>query len=194
MNKIKYAACLALAVFLGGIFSTAAAQKASSPSFIGPPTWEVQPLSGSYSVNTESISVSKFELDPESGAPYRLSWSNKTTGDLTGFIFISVNYATPMYMRAGEQPIGLGGTSNVIDGSWSKLIFIKDVYVGSVSGTITGGELIWNGTNQPTIKLELTSDQGTEAFVGCNGRGTFEGTWNQDAEGTPISGVLTLNY
>jgi hypothetical protein len=195
MNKIKYTAFLVLAVFLGGIFSSAAAQKASTPGFIGPPTWEVKPLSGPYTVRTESIAVSKFDLNPDSGAPYRLSWSNKMIGDLSGFMFVSVNYSTPMYLRGGAQVTGIGGTSNVIDGSWTKLIFVNNVYVGSVSGTITGGELTWSETDQNTaIRLDLTSDQGSDAFTGCYGRGTFEGTWNQEAEGMPISGTLNFTY
>jgi hypothetical protein len=193
MNKIKSAAITALAIFCMGMFATATAQKKTTAHSIIPlPSTVV--LSGTYEVNLDAVEVSIGTVDYTSGATYGSTWSGQTAGDLSGFMFVSLNYCAPEnggVVGIDSRP----GTSVISGGSWSKVIFIDGVYAGSVSGTITGGELTWNpDTEESNITLQLTSDQGTEAFVDAKGKGTFVGVIAQRSVSRSVSGHLTLDY
>jgi hypothetical protein len=103
---------------------------------------------------------------------------------------VSLNYSAAM-LGTDSTPV----TNVITGGSWSKAIYIDGVYAGSVSGTITGGELVWNQeTQESTVSLDLISDQGTEAFVDAKGKGTFVGVIAQGSETRSVSGLLTLDY
>lgn len=206
MNKMKSVVFIALAVFLGGSVFGVEAQKKSLQnkavrlSVARPqPVLTVAPLpittlTGIYNVSVDSVELSRGTIDLASGTTYGWTWSGKTDGDLSGFMFVSLNYAAP------ETPMEVGadttaGTSKITGGSWSKLIFSNGQYLGSVSGEIHSGDLTWNDKAQNwNVNLQLTSDRGTDAFVGSRGKGSFAGTLDQSRRIPAVSGVLTLEY
>ena len=74
-------------------------------------------------------------------------------------------------------------------------IFINGQYAGSVSGKIVDGDLVWNEkTSNASISLQLSAEQGTDSFVGCTGKGTFEGTLTRGWMAANVVGGLTLEY
>ena len=189
MYKFKPLALLALAILFSGVFSSVAAQKRmSAPPIVDePPFFET--LSGIYSSSVNASELSPGDIEFATGTTYGWTSYGKTEGDLSGFLFISMNYTPPPASSRG------GGTSKITGGSWSKLIFVKGQYAGSVYGRIVDGELAWLGNGAaPTISLQLTADAGTESFANNEGSGTFEGTWDQSSKVPSVSGVLTLKY
>jgi len=176
------------------MFSTGAAQRRMSPAPVGPPVFVVEPLSGTYNISVDAFELSRGDIDLASGTTYGWTWSGKTSGDLSGFMFVSLNYDAAA-AAVGVDVLPDGASSNVTGGSWTKLIFMKGEYAGSVSGRIVNGQLTWNEKAQnTTISLFLTSDQGTEAFVGNTGKGTFDGILDQTGKVSTMSGVLTMDY
>jgi len=193
MNKIKSMALISLAILLATSFSAATAQKRAAVRQIAAPLPVVINLSGPYNVKVSATELSRGEFDYASGTTYGWTWYGKTEGDLSGFMFVSVNYGVPAVNE--EVDVHPVGVSSITGGSWSKLIFIKGQYAGSVSGRVTGGDLTWNEKAQNwTVNLELASDQGSDAFVGCTGKGTFAGVLDPNGKLGTISGVLTLEY
>lgn len=197
MNKIKSAALIGFAIFLAGMFATAAAQKRTSTPSFSKPFPIVAGLSGTYTINLDAVEVSTGTVDIISGASYGWTWSGKTYTDLSGYMFFSLNFAAPDNSTAVEaggdrlppQPRLISG------GSWSKVIFIDGVYAGTISGRVTSGQLVWSpDTRTSNVSLQLTSERGTEAFVGLQGTGTFVGVVGQVGEVTTITGVVTLEY
>jgi hypothetical protein len=195
MNKIKSAAVIALAIFVVGIFATASAQKRAPISSIPHPLPIIFSLNGPYNVNVDAVEVSIGTVDNTSGATYGWTWSGTTNNDLSGYMFVSLNLAAP------DGDIDPGGDrtvprpSVISGGSWSKVIFVDGVYAGTVFGTVTSGELVWNPKTQTSsVNLQLTSDNGTNAFVGVTGSGTFVGVVDQTGEAPTVTGVLTLEY
>jgi hypothetical protein len=148
-------------------------------------------------LNANELSVGNTEYSL--GQTYGWTSYGTTNGDLSGYIFLSVNYTLPGGGPPREpgtaRPQPIFGASQVTGGSWSKLIFNGDKYVGSVSGRIVGGEIAW-GTSElkATIRLELATDNGTDAFAGNVGKGLFEGTLDRTTERASIAGVLTLGF
>jgi hypothetical protein len=195
MNKIKSAAAIALAIFFAGIFATAAAQKHAPISSVPHPLPIISGLNGTYNINVDAVEVSIGTVDSTSGATYGWTWSGRTDSDLSGYLFVSLNLASP----DGNVEVGgdhtLPRPSVITGGSWSKVIFVDGVYAGTVFGTVTGGELVWNPKTQTSsVNLQLTSDNGTDAFVGANGSGTFVGVVDQSGEVPTVTGALTLEY
>jgi hypothetical protein len=136
------------------------------------------------------------------GETYGWTCYGTSSGDLNGFVFISMNYTVPEYQAPpiGDQigvspPQPLISMSKITGGSWTKLIFLRAVYLGSVHGRIGGGTIYWSTTNlSAKISMELMADGGTGSYVGSVGKGTFEGLLDHSAKGENISGVLTLSY
>ena len=191
MHKIKSLAPVALALLFGGVFASATAQRRMPPQPIEPPV--VGTLSGTYKVAVTANELSTGDIDYTTGDTYGWTCYGTTEGDLSGFMFISMNYSAsqpPVGGVIGEIP---GGVSNVTGGSWSKLIFVDGQYAGSVYGKIVGGELVWNG-RAATISLQLTADEGTGSYLGSTGSGTFEGILDQNSKRSSVSGSLILNY
>lgn len=156
-------------------------------------------LSGSYSMKVNAKELSAGITEYSLGQTYGWTSYGTTNGDLSGYIFLSVNYTLagggPPLDPGTARPQPIFGASQVTGGSWSKLIFNGDKYVGSVSGRIVGGEIAW-GTSElkATIRLELATDNGTDAFAGNVGKGLFEGTLDRTTERASIAGVLTLGF
>ncbi|MGH9875793.1 MAG: hypothetical protein ACRD9S_25350, partial [Pyrinomonadaceae bacterium] len=191
-KKNKFAALITLAILVGGMFSGAVAQKRMSPAPVDPPSPTVQ--NGIYKVSVDADELSPGVTDLSGQLTYGWTWSGKTEGDLSGFIFLSLNCAGGI-SAADQAGYAVGGTSKVMGGSWSKLIFIKDKYVGSISGTIVGGELVWSEKARiATVNLELTADEGTDLFAGNVGTGTLEGIMDQTTRVPSLTGTLLLNY
>lgn len=197
MCKMKLLAMTAIAIFVAGALTSVAAQivKSTAIPIVG------TPLNGTYTIaitaNELSPGVTEFAL----GKTYGWTAYGKTSGDLTGFIFVSMNYTLPnLKVTSGVdisplQPIL--PTSEITGGSWSKLIFNRGQYLGSVYGRIGGGTLTWSQSDlSATMSLVLTADNGTGSFVGNVGKGSFEGTMNPSltTKGGNVTGVLTLNY
>ena len=172
-----------------------AAQKRMPPVSVEPPLPIITPLSGTYNLKVEADEISVGDIDFPIGSTYGWTWSGKTSGDLSGFMFVSLNYSSPMTSPSELATFTTGDTSKVLGGSWSKLIFINGQYAGSVSGKIVGGELVWNEkTSNASISLQLSAEQGTASFVGCTGKGTFEGTLTRGWMAANVVGGLTLEY
>jgi hypothetical protein len=129
-----------------------------------------------------------------------LGWNvfGQTTGDLSGHIFMSINYNMPTVVEPGDQ-IGsilpLPSPSRVTSGSWIKLIYVDGVYTGSISGRIVGGTVDWDARSQTqTVSLDLVGESGTGAYDGNVGVGTFIGTVEPTETGASLTGTLTLIY
>jgi hypothetical protein len=195
MYKIKSVALLALVILFGGAFIKAEAQKGSmAPIFIGPPPFIEAALSGSYSVVVNANQLSAGEVEPTTGATYGWTCYGSTEGDLSGFLFVSMNYASD-YPLSAEAFTRSFSSVAVTGGSWSKLIFVNGVYAGSVYGKIVSGQLVRDKTQGTTsLNLELTSDEGTGDYVGSVGSGTFEGVLDQNSKVPSVSGKLVLKY
>jgi len=190
VHKIKLAALISLALLFGGTFSGAAAQKRMSPILIEPP---VGALSGIYKISVEASELSSGVTDSLDGTTYGWTWNGKTDGDLSGFIFLSLNWTPEISVNDLEVLAVRPGTIN--GGSWSKLIFIKGQYVGSISGTIVGGEVSWSEKYQiATVSLQMIADEGTDMFAGSVGTATFDGILDQSGKKPTLSGTLILNY
>jgi len=196
MHKWKLLlAMTAIAIFMAGALASATAQVRL------PPVPVIGPLSGTYKMTMAANELSPGDTEYAMAETYGWTCYGETAGDLTGFMFVSMNYSLPEYF---VQPVdGVIGivppqpVSKVTGGSWSKLIFIKGKYVGSVYGKIVGGTLEWSSKDMSArMILELTADNGTGAFVDNVGKGSFEGTLtpSQKEQGVLVSGVLTLEY
>lgn len=197
MSRIKFSTLATVTIFFLGAFASVLAQKARD----GGPIPAVEPLNGTYtmkvSANELSPGDSKFEIQETVG------WTSygKTDGDLSGFMFISMNYTLPKLAPKDplnlkdDRPEPIPQTSQVTGGSWSKLIFKNDQYVGSVYGRIVSGEIIWSQTDlNASMRLELVADDGTGLFVSSKGKGMFQGALDRMSQVTTVSGELTLNY
>ncbi|HSS20611.1 MAG TPA: hypothetical protein VLL54_11090 [Pyrinomonadaceae bacterium] len=194
MNKIKTVNLLTLVVLLMGAFSVASAQqRMSAPELKSrQPLPSVVVLSGAYNMSVDAQQVSAGEVDVTSGYTVGWTWSGQTSGDLSGFMFLSVNYAAAEVIEAGDRK---PNARKVIGGSWSKLIFIDDAYVGTISGQIVAGDVVWDSKAQQSVmNLELVADAGTDLFLGTSGTGTFSGMIDVSNEVPFMSGTLNLNY
>lgn len=193
MYKSKSLALFALAILFGGLFISAEAQKRRLPPiYIDPPPVFGAELSGTYVIAVNANELSTGEVEPTTQATYGWTCYGVTKGDLSGFLFVSMNYSSD-YSFAGDA--SLSGVSSVSGGSWSKLIFIDGEYAGSVFGKIVGGELVRNKLDRTAaINLQLSSDGGTGLYVGTIGNGTFAGVLDQNLKAPSVSGKLILNY
>lgn len=193
MKRTRLSVLATIVIALSGVFANVSAQKTDRPV-----PW-VEPLNGTYTmrVNANELSAgdSKFELQETVG------WTSygKTDGDLSGFMFISLNYTLPKQSVDPKdgRPEPVPQTSQITGGSWSKLIFRDGQYAGSVCGRIASGEIVWSQTDlNATIHLELTSEGGTGSFVGSNGKGMFDGTLDRMGKSSVaiVAGDLILDY
>jgi hypothetical protein len=197
MHKMKLMIITAVAIFMAGALTSATAQKEGSLPLPLP----IGPLNGTYTMAMTANQLSAGDTEYAMAETYGWTCYGKTSGDLTGFMFVSLNYALPEYLstdkvEAGSTPVEIIlPTSNVTGGSWSKLIFMRGQYVGSVYGKVVGGTLVWSQMDlSATMSLQLTADDGTGYFVGNAGKGTFEGTLDPSQKSGNLTGVLTLNY
>jgi hypothetical protein len=130
-----------------------------------------------------------------SNVVYGWTFSGQTKGDLSGNIFMSVNYANDINAIGVDNAVRENSPlNNVSGGAWSKMIYVDGAYAGSLSGTIAGGSMNWNPEHTiATFELQLICDNGTVNFAGVTGSGTFTGTLDR-ANGGAVTGTLTLNY
>jgi hypothetical protein len=180
MSSIKFATLATIAILLGGgVFATASAQKVK----VGPIPL-IEPLNGTYAMKVNANELSSGDSEYAMQETYGWTCYGKTNGDLSGFMFISMNYTVP------EK-----SDSRVTGGSWSKLIFINGQYVGSVYGKIVGGTIVWSDADLTAkMSLELSADDGTGAYLGSIGKGRFDGMLDRTGKTGTISGALTLSY
>jgi hypothetical protein len=190
MYTTKVLALVALAILFGGVSIGAQAQKKMSPPiFIGPPPTV---LTGDYTMNVNANEISAGNNDSISGPTYGWTCSGTTDGDMSGFIFISMDYASDI-TTPGEA--ARSGVKSVIGGSWSKLIFVDGVYAGSIHGRLVGGQLVVNNIAGTTsMNLTLTVEDGDGDYAGSAGYGTFEGVLAQNTRARSITGQLILNF
>lgn len=203
-NKIGLLA--ATAILLVGIVSSVAAQQTrNTTATIAAP----EPISVLYQMKVDANELSVGQNEYALGQTYGWTSYGATFGDLPGYVFMSMNFTLPGFsvdvqpVKASTKastasiapPVPLIQTSLVTGGSWSQLIFLRSKNVGSVSGRIVGGELIWGpGEVNATIRLDLALDNGTGAFPGKKGKGTFSGTLDRAKESPAVSGTLTLEF
>jgi hypothetical protein len=201
MHRLKSMALAATLVLLTGAFVSSQAQRKLAPVKIMPPVPVVGNLNGSYVSRVTAMELSQGEMNPVANTVYGWTSYGQSKGDLSGFFFISMNYQLPF--NAPDDPIGVVGPVlkmpvpyPVSGGSWTKLIFVDGLYMGSVSGQITSGTIAWDASGQTAaIELKLTSSNGTEAYSGAVGTGEFSGTLDRTAEGGPaVDGLLTLSF
>lgn len=152
-------------------------------------------LSGTYNVEVNANQLSTGDVEFTTGTTYGWTSYGTTEGDLSGYLFVSMNYSSPTAAPAdGEVGEMASGESEITGGSWSKLIFVDGQYTGSVYGKIASGKMVWNGDLTASISLELISNDGTGIYAGSIGSGTFNGIWDQSSKLTTVSGNLILNY
>jgi hypothetical protein len=190
MYKIKFLTLVALAILFGGVSISAQAQKKmSSPIFLGPPPTV---LSGDYRMDVNANEMSEGNSDSIAGPTYGWTCYGTTEGDLSGFLFISMDYSSDC-LTPGQA--ARSGVKSVIGGSWSKLIFVDGVYAGSIHGRVVGGQLVVNNVDGTTsMNLTLTAEDGTGDYAGSTGYGTFQGVLAQNTRTRSVTGELILNF
>jgi hypothetical protein len=207
-NKIGVLAVAAM--LLTGIVANVAAQqikkapvRSNGAVIIVPPPLPVGTLSGDYSSKVNAIELSLGDTQYAVGQTFGWTSYGTTSGDLNGYMFMSMNYTVPPGLvrpqlqseSAIAPPQPVYQTSKVTGGSWSKLIFVKGKYVGSVYGRIVDGDLTWDLSDSiATMQLVLVADNGTAAFLGNKGKGTFQGTFDRATGAGNIFGELTLSF
>ena len=185
-------AITAIAILMAGALASVTAQ-------VGLPPIPIGSLSGTYKMAMDANELSAGDTKFALAETYGWTCYGETSGDLNGFMFVSMNYALPNSLTSViDGKVGISPPlSKVTGGSWSKLIFIKGKYLGSVHGRIVGGTLEWSKTDlSAKMKLELSADGGTGAFVDNVGKGTFEGALepSQKEKGGRVTGALVLDY
>jgi hypothetical protein len=207
--KNKIGVLAAAAMLLTGIVANVSAQqmkkapvRANGAVTIVPPL-PVGTLSGDYSSIVNAIELSLGDTQYAVGQTFGWTSYGTTSGDLNGYLFMSMNYTVPTGLARPQlqsesviaPPQPFYQTSKVTGGSWSKLIFVKGKYVGSVYGRIVDGDLTWDSSNSiATMKLVLVADNGTATFLGNKGKGFFQGTFDRATGAGNILGELTLSF
>lgn len=191
MYKFKSLALVAIAILFSGVLFGASAQKRNDTSFIEPPI-PFDILTGDHKIEVKADKLSNGEVAFESGTTYGWTCYGVTEGDVSGYIFISMNYSEPVVS-------GYGGESRTVTGgSWSKLIFIDGQFTGSINGRILSGEIVSGevGFEAPatTINLQMTGDGGTGAYADRVGSASFAGILNDGPKGPNVTGTLGLFY
>jgi hypothetical protein len=171
MFKIKLTSLISAGLLLMSMFSFAGAQTKKSPAFRMPPVPPVGVLSGSYELSVSASQVSAGDVDFASGNTFGWTWSGTTSGYLSGYMFMSLNYsAAPIQVGADLSEMRI-----VTGGSWSKVVFIDGIYAGRISGKIVNGSVMIDGKSMTSMDLELVGDSGTDTLVGSTGTGRFSG-------------------
>lgn len=193
MYKSKFLSLLTAAILVGGVLTSATAQRKLTSEPIQPPV-PLPTLSGPITIDVQANELSDGETTFD-GSVYGWTCYGVTSGDLSGHIFMSINYGPAVPSLSG------GEVRQVTGGSWSKLIYSKGVYMGSIYGRISGGEMASDNsivvTEVPlpvTINLELTADGGTGIYAGNVGEGSFKGQYGSEEKSANVVGTLTLNY
>ncbi|HXD34468.1 MAG TPA: hypothetical protein VN643_25335 [Pyrinomonadaceae bacterium] len=189
--RFRSLALAALILLLGGMSVNSQAQQKialDSPNRVN--SWAEQYQS---EVFANEISAGTVERN---NVVYGSTFSGNTKGDLSGHLFVSVNYANDINAVGLDKVSTFGADPlvNVSGGSWSKMIYVDGNYAGSLSGSIGSGSVTWNADHtMATVELQLVCENGTESFAGITGFGTFSGTIDR-VSGGAVKGVLTLNY
>jgi hypothetical protein len=200
MYKTKLLPFAAVALLLGGISSSVAGQTRNPPT---QPPVSAETVNQADISNVNAIEVSPGETNYSIATTYGETYYGETSGDESGYLFISINSTLPKAATASpespgataDQPQPIEQASEVTGGSWTRQIFLRGKYIGSVYGRIAGGTLIWSQTDlSATVNLDLLVDNGTQAFVDRTGKGRFAGALDRMSKVPTISGQLTLAY
>ena len=190
MYKFKSLALVAIAILFSGVLFGASAQKRKITPAIEPPV-PFDILTGAHKMDVKADKLSPGEVGLGSGI-YGWTCYGITEGDVSGYIFISVNYSDASLTLYG------GESRQVTGGSWSKLIFVDGQYTGSINGRIVGGEMVSGEVNvrvpATTLSLQMTGDGGTGAYVDRRGTATFDGIVTAGPKGPNVMGTLGLFY
>jgi hypothetical protein len=155
-----------------------------------------------YNVDGIEISAGSYSNGYTIGATFTAAAIQTPFPLSTGLLCTSVNYQ-------GTVPTEPGGSNTIVGGTWSLKVTTGKVK-GTISGEITGGQIVWatyknmlnTGRGTATIALSITG--GTGGFSGISGTGTFNG-YDTHASGIWITlgttkiqvptlkGTLTLN-
>lgn len=198
MKSSKLLAFAAAIVLLAGMSAQAQKRKVSIKAM---PLPVPAALQGKYVTEVGGSQASQgLEAIVGFGTHQVMGWNvfGQTTGDLSGHIFMSINYNMPSAVDPGDEIGAIPPPvppSQVTSGSWIKLIYVDGVYAGSVSGRIVGGTVTWDTRSQTqTVSLDLAGDSGTGAYEGNTGLGSFIGSVQSTETGASLTGTLTLYY
>jgi hypothetical protein len=199
MQKLKLAAfAVALVLVAGASISLQAQKRTRTPLKIEPPIFIGNVLTGSYSSNVNATELSPGQADYGSNEMYGATSYGQTKGDLSGHVFMSMNYSLPSLSHvdpdAAVNAFQSPQSCEVTGGSWSQVIYVDGAYTGSVFGRIVGGTVTWSGFGQSVVSLKLVADGGTDAYLGSSGNGDFAGTIDRSGNVPTVNGTLTLNY
>lgn len=186
MYRLSFLFLLTGALLLAGIPTGVQAQKSKAiqPT---PPVAQNGPLKGNYFYVVNGLEMSRGQSTA--------SWASygSTAGDLNGFMFMSLNL-NPIGSSSGlvaSENID----SQVTGGSWSKLIFVNNVYTGSIYGKVLSGSVTWVNNETANIQLQLTVDNGTLVYAGQVGKGSFNGALTRSGSGQGnVSGSINLTF
>jgi hypothetical protein len=207
MYKTKFLAFAVVAILLAGILSNVSAQRTqSAPPRDETPASDIQPDLGEITVRNDISRVSAIELstgetDYAIGTTFGATYQGELSGELPGTFFVSMNYTVPETALYAGGVTSTNGTpqpersSQITGGSWTRLIYSKGEYIGSVYGRITGGTVTWGADDlHANISLQLAVDNGTQSLTGSRGNGNFEGTLDRTIQPAALSGTLALQY
>jgi hypothetical protein len=197
MQRLRIMALATMVVLMAGASFSTQAQKRTAPVWTSDIVPVSEVLNGTYTSDISATQLSTGTVETASNEVYGWTSYGKTDGDLPGYVFLSVNYSMPAgTIYAADQLVPLPVlVCQVSGGSWSRLIFDRGVYVGSVSGKITGGSITWDSVGESAqVSFELAADNGTEAFVGSSGSGSFEGSLDRTPRVPVLTGKMILKY
>ena len=186
MYRLSFLFLLTGALLIAGIPTGVQAQKSKAiqPT---PPVAQNGPLKGNYFYVLNGLELSRGQSTA--------SWASygNTAGDLNGFMFTSLNLE-PLGSSSGSL-LSENVDSQVTGGSWSKLIFVNNVYTGSLYGKVVSGSVTWVNNDTANIQLQLTADNGTLIYAGQVAKGSFSGTLSRSGSGQgTVSGSINLSY
>ncbi len=112
------------------------------------------------------------------------------TGAVPGAMTVTIKY-TP------NSP-GVNVINTVVGGKWTLLVYQNRQFLGSLSGTVTGGSATWNTTGTTTttasVLINLKILGGIGKYAGASGTARFCGALSHLTFPPTISGTLRLSF
>lgn len=178
-------------VLLAGLCASAAAQRKTGLTMMN--GIDPIPSSQEYYLKVNGIEASEgtVAVDYKFGESlFGYSFLGRTDGDLQGSLMLSMNCA-PAAFTPGEM-------NQMFGGSWTLPVYMsgklfRDVYQGSLYGTVNGGKMAWDKTGTiADLVITFTVDNGTKAWEGRTGEATFLGTLDESGKFPILTGELHI--
>jgi hypothetical protein len=195
MTTTKYFCLPVICLLLGGLTLRAPAQQ-EALSYPGGIQGQSGPV-GMATVNAGQISNGQlaFNYQTQTDTTFDVGFLGQTAGDFPGTLTVSLNIASTDAVRTIK---GMSATT-IPGGIWTLPVYrvnVRDGFVGSLYGTITGGEIVQtNNPDKSGVSMTFVIQGGTLAYQGATGTASFTGTLSVDerGNGSELEGTLVFN-